>query len=104
MKDVRKAYHAKCKVLHPDVNVSIDAIEKMQHVNEAYKTLCDMYLYEKYPKNEAVKEATYDGDFDLGDLNDFKFAGKKESEHGWRNIICAFLLGFILKLLINSFI
>lgn len=77
--------------------------KKMQHVNKAYKTLCNIYLCEKN-KNESVKEATYDGDFDLVDLNDFKFAGKKESEHGWRNIICAFLLGFILKLLINSFI
>lgn len=51
--EIKKAYHSVSKKYHPDINLSPNATEMMQAINEAYATLSDENKRKAYDKNLA---------------------------------------------------
>ena len=46
--DIRRAYHHRAKMFHPDVNSSSKSIERFQAIGKAYETLIDPEKQRKY--------------------------------------------------------
>ena len=46
--DIKSAFRAKARKLHPDVNPSPDAKEKFQKINRAYEVLSDPKMKQRY--------------------------------------------------------
>lgn len=59
--EIRKAFRAKAKMLHPDVSSAPNAAEKFRQVNEAYEVLIDAqkrYLFDIQLESRLRKEPT----------------------------------------------
>lgn len=78
---IKAAYRVLCFQFHPDRNDSTQATERMQEINEAYETLSDKNLKEKYDRQLA------DSELDSW-IKDLKFEENKacdDSEHDRKN-------------------
>lgn len=54
-KEITAVYHAKCKLIHPDINPGSDSTIQMQLVNEAYRVLKDEKLRHKYDIRHGIR-------------------------------------------------
>ena len=81
--DIRKAFHAKARTMHPDVNKAPDAEERFKEVNEAYAVLSDSEkraFYDRYGTVDGYGQGGPDigdifGGFDMSDLFSSFFGG-----------------------------
>lgn len=81
--EIRKAFHAKARTLHPDINKAPDAEERFKEVNEAYDVLSDAKkreFYDRYGSVDGYGQGMPDmgdvfGGFDMSDLFSAFFNG-----------------------------
>jgi len=70
--DIKKAFRLKAKLIHPDINKSIDAKASFQVLNEAYQILVD-----------SEKRRTYD--YKWKSRYGYSFLNRKQSAHKTEN-------------------
>lgn len=82
--DIRKAFHAKARTMHPDVCKEPDAEERFKEINEAYAVLSDSEkrdFYDRYGTVDGYGQGGPDigdifgGGFDMSDLFSSFFGG-----------------------------
>jgi molecular chaperone DnaJ len=84
---IKKAFHAKARTMHPDVSKEPDAEERFKEVNEAYAVLSDPEkrgFYDRYGTVEGYGQGGPDmgdifGGFDMSDLFSSFFGGSAGS-------------------------
>ena len=88
--EIRKAFHAKARTMHPDINKAPDAEEKFKEINEAYAVLSDSdkrAFYDRYGSVDGYGQGGPDmgdifGGFDMSDLFSSFFGGSMGGSAG----------------------
>ncbi len=103
--EIKKAYKQLAKKYHPDINKGPGSAEKFKEINEAYSVLSDDQKKSRFDQfGTAEEHGSYEGyspfsdfGFDLGDIFEGFFGGRRKRSHAVRGSDLAYDLEITLE-------